>query len=525
MSQYCHWADLTADQIIRERGDKVYTCASGITPSGTVHIGNFREIISVALVVQALREKGKEVRFIYSWDNYDVFRKVPKNMPQQDLLATYLRQPITSVPDVLSGEVSYARANEVNVEKWLPVVGIFPEYLDQASRYKAGEYAEKMRVALQNRETIRAILNSCRTEDLPVDWYPISFFCEKCNRDTTKVLNYDNDWNVEYECSSCNHHDSVDLRKTSCAKLPWRIDWPMRWSVEGVDFEPAGKDHHSEGGSFDTAIKVATEVYHVQPPISFQYDFVSMKGGAGKMSSSSGELIALPDVLAIYTPEITRFLFAGTRPNSEFAISFDLDVLKVYEDYEKLERLYFSEPESEKQKRARERGARIYELSQVDGVPKTLPYQIPIRHLCNLLQINNGDIDAVIKYLGDIKEDQLDRFKTKAICAWNWIQHYAPEDFCFALQTPGTIINDLTDIQKAALKATADLVKNSMKGSDEVTFGSQLYEILKSLGLGGADFFPIIYKVLIGKEKGPRLINFLYTIGSEKILAILQAYQ
>ena len=76
-----HWADIYADKIIREKGDKeLYTCASGITPSGTVHIGNFREIISVDLVVKALRQKGRNVRFIYSWDDYDVFRKVPKNM-------------------------------------------------------------------------------------------------------------------------------------------------------------------------------------------------------------------------------------------------------------------------------------------------------------------------------------------------------------------------------------------------------------------------------------------------------------
>ncbi|WPR01356.1 class I tRNA ligase family protein, partial [Treponema pallidum] len=47
-----------------------YTCASGITPSGTVHIGNFREIISVDLVVRALRDQGKSVRFVHSWDDY-----------------------------------------------------------------------------------------------------------------------------------------------------------------------------------------------------------------------------------------------------------------------------------------------------------------------------------------------------------------------------------------------------------------------------------------------------------------------
>ncbi|MDR1277464.1 MAG: lysine--tRNA ligase, partial [Treponema sp.] len=105
-----HWADETAAKIIREKGDKDgYTCASGITPSGTVHIGNFREIISVDLVVRALRDLGKTVRFIYSWDDYDVFRKVPNNMPQQEELKKYLRFPITLAPDPWGRDTSYAR--------------------------------------------------------------------------------------------------------------------------------------------------------------------------------------------------------------------------------------------------------------------------------------------------------------------------------------------------------------------------------------------------------------------------------
>ena len=100
MSKAAHWADNYAEKIIREKGDKeLYVCASGVTPSGTVHIGNFREIITVELVVRALRERGKQVRFIYSWDDYDVFRKVPENMPKQEMLKDYLRQPITLTPD------------------------------------------------------------------------------------------------------------------------------------------------------------------------------------------------------------------------------------------------------------------------------------------------------------------------------------------------------------------------------------------------------------------------------------------
>ena len=152
INQNAHWADIMADKIIREKGDKeLYTCASGITPSGTVHIGNFREIITVELVVRCLRERGKNVRFIYSWDDYDVFRKVPKNMPQKELLETYLRKPITLVPDTKNRAENYARGNEIDVEKILPTVGVYPEYLYQAERYRTNKYATDIRTALEHR--------------------------------------------------------------------------------------------------------------------------------------------------------------------------------------------------------------------------------------------------------------------------------------------------------------------------------------------------------------------------------------
>ena len=155
-----HWADIYADKIIREKGQKeLYTCASGITPSGTVHIGNFREIISVDLVVKALKARGCNVRFIYSWDDYDVFRKVPKNMPQPELLETYLRKPITLVPDTTNRSENYARGNEIDVEEKLPTVGIFPEYLYQAERYRGSMYAEQMKMALEHKQDIINILN------------------------------------------------------------------------------------------------------------------------------------------------------------------------------------------------------------------------------------------------------------------------------------------------------------------------------------------------------------------------------
>lgn len=528
-----HWADRVADQIIRERGDlDVYTCASGITPSGTVHIGNFREIISVDLVVRALRARGKNVRFIYSWDDYDVFRKVPLNMPNQDVLAEHLRYPITLVPDTTGRDSSYARHHEVDVESVLPEVGIHPEYLYQSERYRANMYAEGMRISLQNRNRLKEILNRYRDEQHKMtdddEYWPTAAFCCKCNKDTTEMVDYDGEYELTYKCTSCGHIERADLRTSKEIKLGWRVDWPMRWQYEHTVFEPAGKDHHSQGGSFDTARLVADEVFHWPAPVSFRYDFIGIKGGAGKMSSSSGNVTTLRDVLSVYPPEIVRYLFAGTRPDTEFTISFDLDVMKTYEDYDKTERIVWGVDKA-KSDNIFAKEKRIYELSQVDGMPEEMPYQLTggFRHLCNLLQINGGDIDKVIATIGDIKPSQEKAFRTRAKCAWFWITECAPEEFRFALKDPAAADYRKVDLAPAELAAVQGICKDVlpvMDGLEDKALAEKVYEVAGNCGIETKQLFTAVYQVLIGKDQGPRLANFMRIIGRERLEKILKTY-
>lgn len=516
-----HWADITADRIIREKGEKeLYTCASGITPSGTVHIGNFREIISVDLVVRALRARGCNVRFIYSWDDYDVFRKVPKNMPQPELLETYLRKPITLVPDTTGRAENYARGNELDVEEKLPLVGIHPHYLYQAQNYRNSIYADQMKMALSCKKQIIGILNQYRTEPLDDTWWPIAVFSRFTDKDNTTILSWDGEYSITYRDNDLNKEDTIDMRTTPYTKLHWRVDWPMRWVYEGVDFEPAGKDHHSQGGSFDTS-KQVVELFGGHAPVSFQYDFISIKGRGGKISSSSGEVVSLGDVLAVYTPEVARYLFASTRPNTEFAISFDLDVLKIYEDYDNCERRYFGLLPVNEKKAAQER--RVYELSQVDGVPSCEGYQVPFRHLCNLLQINSGDVDAVVASLGDVKPEQVERLKARCRCAWTWITEFSPEDFRFTVADGNSEPADLSDDEKKAVKALVAQLEQ-WEGNDEKDLAQRIYDAAEQAGVENALLFTAVYKALIGKEKGPKLALFIKTIGKERSLSVLRKY-
>lgn len=524
MAQLSHWADQTADKIIRERGDlDVYTCASGITPSGTVHIGNFREIISVDLVVRALKKRGKNVRFIYSWDDYDVFRKVPVNMPKQDVLSAHLRFPITMVPDPFGRDSSYARHHEVDVESVLPSVGIKPEFLYQAERYRANLYAEGMKKALEKRDLLKDILNRFRDEDhkMTEEYWPISVFCESCNKDTTTIEGWDGEWGVSYSCE-CGHAEKADLRTAKGIKLGWRVDWPMRWAHEHTVFEPAGKDHHSQGGSFDTAKHVSEEVYGWKAPVTFRYDFIGIKGTPGKMSSSKGKVVDLHDILRVYQPEIARYLFAGTRPNTEFVISFDLDVIKIYEDYDKTERIAWG-VEKAKNDEVFQKEKRIYELSQVDAMPEEISYQISFRHLCNLLQTNDGDIESVIASLPDVHAGQLDRLRQRAKCAWYWITECAPEEFRFALRKDFSRA-DISGPGLEAVKMLRDTVLPKMDGVDEKGLSELVYAVAASCGIESKELFTVTYQALIGKDQGPRLASFMKIIGKDRLESILSVY-
>ena len=537
-AELCHWADQQAARIIKEKGDREsYTCASGITPSGTVHIGNFREIITVDLVVRALKDRGKNVRFIYSWDDYDVFRKVPANMPKPEVLEKYLRYPITMVPDTFERDENYARHHEKDIENQLPRVGIHPEFLYQADRYRANRYVEGMKKAMQNRNVIKECLNAYRDDEHKMDdskeYWPVAAFCCKCNKDTTQIADYDGEYGITYICQSCGHTEKGDLRTSKEFKLGWRVDWPMRWNEEQVCFEPGGKDHISPGGSYDTAKLVSKKIYGWDAPVTMKYDFVRLKGVPGKMSSSKGKVISLVDALEVYQPEVLRYIFASNKVDHEFSISFDLDVISIYEAYDKTERIVWGleepkekNPEKKAQIIAQEK--RLYELSQIEGIPAVMPYQVPFRLLTTLLQTYSGNVDAVINALGDVKPEQEETLRKRCACAWYWIRESASEcaeDMCFALREDGSKAEDITgDMLKAVVRVREEVVPKVGTYAVDKDCQQDMYTIATELGLEAKDLFRALYHALINKDQGPRLANFMKIIGREKLTEILKVY-
>lgn len=519
-----HWADIAASRIVSEKKDQdLYTVASGITPSGIVHIGNFREVITVDLVARALKSLGKKVRFVYSWDDFDTFRKVPLNLPNQSMLKEHLRKPISRVPDPFEEDESYAAHNIKQFERDLEKIGISPEFLYQQKRYASGLYADEIKVALERRGEIREILNQYRTQPFQDDWLPTAIYCEKCDRDQMEYERYQGDYDYAYKCSSCGYETVTDLRKTKNIKLNWRTDWPMRWNYEKVDFEPGGKDHSSDGGSFSTGKLIIQKIWERPAPQYLQYDFVAIKGGTGKMSSSSGELITLGEALEVYEPQIIRWIFATQRPNHDFAIAFDSDVIKAYDEFDRTEEQALGPQPKKLGKWPLLR--RCYELSCIDEIPESKPYRAPFRELCSRLQIFSGDVDKTLeRYYKDLVKTKTDRdlFVTRVEKALFWLEKHAPEEFRYRINE-APIEVPLNPSQEEALRAFKELLaKIDLDSIEAKELNQMIYdEVIRRVSIDSKEFFKAVYLKLINREQGPRLPGFVKELGRDRLLQLL----
>jgi lysyl-tRNA synthetase class 1 len=526
---YSHWADIAGRRAsAAHTGSGPIVVAAGITPSGVVHIGNFREVMTVDLVARAMRDQGIEVRFIYSWDDFDVFRKVPKGIPQPEMLEKNLRRSVADVPDPYGKTDSYASHFIEDFESSLAPLGIEPEFIRQSRCYRAGRYAEGIRRALEMKDTIRAVLDEFRSEPLAEDWLPLAGFCGRCGLDEID-FSWDGEWGIGIVCRSCAESTRADLREGADVKLPWRVDWPMRWAFEGVRFEPGGKDHSSAGGSYDTAKEIVGPVYGGEAPQYVAYDFVRIKGSGGKISSSAGGAITVRDCLEVYEPEMLRWIFASQRPNSEFQISFDLDVIKLYEDYDRAVATAFEPDDGSKKDKKRQIVRRTIELSGVRPRkidPGDAPIRVPsFRPLSMILQIHDGDVGGALAYYestGEVEnEAERARFRLRAERVWNWIDRFAPEEFRYRIrETPS---GKRLDGEPREVLGRLVAILEADPEIEEAGLVPHLKTLCDGMSLTPQDFYPYAYDLLISRAKGPKLTTLLTTMGVERALPLLRA--
>lgn len=516
-----NWAKEVALKIIEERpNEEVYTVASGVSPSGFVHIGNFREIATPYLVAKELKKLGKKVRYILSFDEFDRFRKVPGNIDPS--YEKYIGIPYTEIPSPFTENESYASFMENRFLNELKDMDVEVECIYQAKEYKSGRYNKYIKMAMDNKDKIFDIIDEFRTQESTEEerknYYPISVYCTSCMKDSTKISNYNLETGeVAYSCS-CGHNDTLNINNATNIKLQWKVDWPMRWMIERVTFETGGIDHSAANGSKAVSEKVAREIYGYEPPVYIPYNFIGIKGGGAKMSSSTGNVLTITDLLKVYDKNIIWWFYSRFDNMHAFDIALDNDVIRYYSEYDRWVKLYFNGNIDDKNRS-------ILDLTNVEESYLNNPN---FSYLATFLPMVNYDVNLLKELLA--KENintETKEFNERLQRAINWVKEYGLDYQVRILETKNNdYYNTLNDLEISWLNKTKELLDNNYDTTDELQ--TALYDVVKDGILQDKElkqtqkrYFEILYNLLLGENKGPKLGLFLMAIDKKAIKKLL----
>ena len=531
---FMHWAYEYAEKlkIIRAKRnkDKSIIVAAGTSPSGTVHIGNFRDIVTAYFIVKALKNQGEDAKLLFSWDDYDRFRKVPKNISaeKQVFYQTQIGKPYSKIPSPFEEGETYATHYEKEYEDALREVGIIPDIIRyQTEEYESGRYAKQSIKALKARKEIFDILDKHRTQDSTEEeresYFPLSVYCNCCGKDNTKVLSFDGESTVQYHCEECNTNGIVDINTQNNYKLPWKVDWPMRWREENVQLEPGGTDHAAEHGSYTVSKQVSKDVYGYEPPEFVPYAFIGIKGLTVKMSSSSGINISLSELLKVYPPEMILWLYARRQLNDEFKIDLGKDVPRVYKEFDKFKRDFYKSPED-----ASEMDKQIMSLIS-DGRPYN-PNLISFDKLVTVYGASNKNLKIMADMLRklDLKVENSPELKERLSKVIHWAENYSPESIIKVNSEPNSeYFEQMSETQKEGISKFINGINDRMN-EDEIM--RVIYDIPKKssgeavspeLKARQKAVFKDLYNLIISSDRGPALSTLIKAVGTEKIKELI----
>ena len=544
------WVFRLADEVIAESERRApgrpVVCASGLSPSGPIHLGNLREVMVPHLVADEIRRRGIECRHLLSWDDYDRFRKVPAGI--DPAWSEHIGKPLTSVPAPSGSEhTSWSEHFKAPMLEALAELGIEVDGISQTQMYTSGAYREQILFAMRERAHIDAVLARYRTLEATSDdegadsdgtattgYYPYKPYCSVCERDTTTVTAYDDDTTaLTYTCA-CGHGETVLLSEYNGGKLVWKVDWPMRWAYEGLIFEPSGVDHQSPGSSFVVGGHLVNEVFASTRPIGPMYAFVGISGMA-KMSSSRGGVPTPTDALAIMEAPLLRWLYARRKPAQSFNIAFDQEIHRLYDEWDALARKVSDGSALPGALAAYSRATRT-----AAGELPTTPRPLPYRTLASVVDITTGHDEQTLRILSDLDPANplasLDVARPRLTCAETWVLTQLPPDQRTQVlaETDAELLASLDDDQRTALRLL-------VSGLDEhwslAGLTSWVYAVPKiraglppdakaktpELKAAQREFFVLIYRLLIGTETGPRLPTLLLAVGADRVRSLLSA--
>ncbi|MEO5854274.1 MAG: lysine--tRNA ligase [Nocardioides sp.] len=551
------WVTRAADDALRHAGEgNPVTVASGASPSGPIHLGNLREFITPHFVAEELRGRGIEVRHLHSWDDYDRFRKVPTGVPAA--WAEHIGRPLSAVPDPGGCHESWSEHFKAPLRAALAEMGVDMDEISQTERYRAGTYRDEILLAVSRRDEIEAVLARHRTkapleaesaqeaaalaDSVALDEdagpgggelarFPFKAWCAACGRDTTTATSYDDaSHDLAYTCSVCDYEGVTNLATEDGGKLVWKVDWPMRWAYEKVDFEPAGLDHMTPGSSYTVGQELVSSIFGWRAPERVTYAFVGF-AGVQKMSSSSGGVPTGEDALRILEAPVLRWLYVRRAPKQAFDIDFGPQVVRLYDEWDALGRKA-ADPAK------RDAAVLAFERASATSTAGTLPTPevvVPFRVLSSVADVTAGSAEQISRIVGDLghAHDSVDDLEPRLSRAMSWTAQYvSPEERTMVRETPDT--DGLASLSGRE-SAWVSLLLTGLEGADDLDAVTALvYGVPKlALGLGLDDpptdqvkadqkeFFGLLYRLLVDAERGPRLPTLVMALGVDRVRTLL----
>ncbi len=534
------WVTRAADDAQRHaREGETITCSSGASPSGPVHLGNLREFLTVHFVADELRRRDLPVRHLHVWDDYDRFRKVPAGVDAS--WADHIGRPLSAVPDPWDCHASWAEHFKEPLRDALHELGVDMEEVSQTERYRAGAYREPILTAVRHRDDIEAVLARHRTKqveaepDSPavddLERFPFKAYCRQCGRDTTTPSSYDEETtDLAYTCSTCGFEGVTNLTTQDEGKLVWKVDWPMRWAFEHVDFEPAGMDHATPGSSFTVGHELVESVFGMPRPAWFGYGFVGF-AGTQKMSSSAGGAPTAADALRVLEAPILRWLYVRRNPRQTFDIDFGPEVVRLYDEWDALGR----KAASGKHDGAVLAHARASATATAGALP-TSPVTVPFRVLSSVADVTAGSSSLISGIVSDLgyPHDSVEELQPRLSKAMQWMSEFVPaSDRTTVRSTPDTTALQSLSSQEAEwlrllltglpegdleLDAVTALVYGVPKLARGLPLDSPPTDEVKA---DQKEFFRLLYHLLVDAERGPRLPTLIVALGSAQVRSLL----
>lgn len=490
---------------------------SGLGASGIPHIGSLGDAVRAYGVKLALENFGYKSELIAYSDDLDGLRKIPEGLPES--LNEHLAKPVSLIPDPFGCHDSYGMHMSSILLDGLDKVGIKYEFRRAVDTYKKGLLKDQIHTILQNSKKIGDKISDLVGQEKFQKYLPYFPVCANCNRlYTAESFEYVSDEKkVRYKChdarigsktiKGCGHDGEADITK-DLGKLAWKVEFAARWAAFDVRFEAYGKDIMDSVKVNDW---VADEILGYSHPHHVKYEMFLDKGGK-KISKSLGNVLTAQKWLEFGTPKsILLLLYKRITGARELGIE---DIPSLMNEYNELEDIYFGKTKLDNEaKKIKSQG--LYEYVNLLSPPKQPSTHVNYRLLIELAKIfKENRTERVMKKLQDYRviknpEPQVEKLIELA------------GNFADTFDQKEKIAIKIDEPTKKALKELTESLKSDSEPED---LQNLIYQTAKSNNVQPRDFFKILYQIILGTTRGPKIGPFISDIGRKQVAQTISEY-